>query len=65
MTHGGPFPATNQPHTTAVGALAIERWCRPVTYQNAPEQSLPPELKGENALGIERVVNGVRTRAGV
>ncbi len=65
MTHGGPYPATNQAQSTAVGALAIERWCRPLTYQNAPEQNLPPELKGENALGIERVVNGVWTRAGV
>ena len=65
MTHGGPFPATNQPHTTAVGALAIERWCRPVTYQNAPEQSLPDELKSENPLRIERQVNGVRTKSTV
>lgn len=65
MTHGGPYPATNQPQSTAVGPLAIERWCRPLTYQNAPEQNLPPELRGENALGIERVVNGFGTRAGV
>lgn len=61
MTHGGPFPATNQQHTTAVGPLAIERWCRPVSYQNAPEQFLAPELRNENPLGIERTVNGIRT----
>ncbi len=36
MVHGGPYPATNQPHTTAVGAMAIERWCRPVCVQNHP-----------------------------
>jgi NADP-dependent aldehyde dehydrogenase len=36
MVHGGPYPATNQPHTTAVGAMAIERWCRPVCLQNHP-----------------------------
>jgi alpha-ketoglutaric semialdehyde dehydrogenase len=35
MVHGGPFPATNQSSTTAVGARAIERWCRPVCVQNA------------------------------
>ncbi len=45
MVHGGPWPATNQPHTTAVGARAIERWCRPVCYQNAPAWSLRGETK--------------------
>lgn len=40
MVHGGPWPATNRPHTTAVGARAIERWCRPVCYQNAPAWAL-------------------------
>ncbi len=62
MTHGGPFPATNQPHTTAVGPLAIERWCRPVTYQNTPDQHLPVELRSDNPRRIERLVNGVPTR---
>lgn len=33
MVHGGPWPATNVPHTTAVGPMAIERWCRPVCWQ--------------------------------
>lgn len=37
MVHGGPFPATNQPQTTAVGARAIERWCRSVCVQNGPD----------------------------
>jgi NADP-dependent aldehyde dehydrogenase len=37
MTHGGPWPATNRPDTTAVGPRAIERWCRWVSWQNAPE----------------------------
>jgi len=36
MVHGGPHPATNQPHSTAVGLLAMERWCRPVCLQNLP-----------------------------
>lgn len=62
MVHGGPFPATNRPDTTAVGPLAIERWCRPVCFQNCPDSLLPPELKDANPLGIDRLVNGVRTR---
>ncbi|MBU6412481.1 MAG: aldehyde dehydrogenase family protein [Planctomycetes bacterium] len=33
MVHGGPYPATSQPQSTAVGARAIERWCRPVCVQ--------------------------------
>jgi alpha-ketoglutaric semialdehyde dehydrogenase len=36
MTHGGPWPATNRPDSTAVGLRAIERWCRWVSWQNAP-----------------------------
>jgi len=41
MTHGGPWPATNRPDTTAVGPRAIERWCRPVCLQNCPADLLP------------------------
>lgn len=58
MVHGGPFPATNQPHTTAVGSLAITRWVRPICYQNTPESLLPPELRNANPLRIRRLVNG-------
>lgn len=59
MVHGGPFPATNQPHTTAVGHHAIERWCRPISYQNAPSTLLPPELREENLPQVRRRVDGV------
>lgn len=62
MVHGGPFPATNAPHTTAVGPMAIERWCRPVCYQNCPDDLLPEELQDANPRGIMRVLNGVWTR---
>lgn len=62
MVHGGPWPATNRPDTTAVGPLAIERWCRPVCFQNCPDELLPPELQDANPLGILRLVNGVMTR---
>jgi NADP-dependent aldehyde dehydrogenase len=63
MVHGGPFPATNRPDTTAVGPRAIERWCRPVCCQNCPDQLLPPELQNANPFGILRRVNGTLTAA--
>lgn len=59
MVHGGPYPATNQPHTTAVGPRSLERWRRMVCYQNAPKAQLPPELQDENPLLIRRLVDGV------
>jgi 2,5-dioxopentanoate dehydrogenase len=36
MVHGGPFPATSEARTSSVGTLAIERFLRPVSYQNLP-----------------------------
>jgi alpha-ketoglutaric semialdehyde dehydrogenase len=45
MVHAGPYPATNRPESTAVGALAIERWTRPVCFQNVPTTLLPAELR--------------------
>lgn len=62
MVHGGPFPATTAPHTTAQGVMAMERWCRPFCYQNAPDGMLPAELRDKNPLGIDREVDGVRTK---
>jgi NADP-dependent aldehyde dehydrogenase len=44
MHHGGPYPATTDPLHTSVGATAIRRWLRPVTYQDVPERLLPPEV---------------------
>lgn len=44
MVHGGPFPATSDGRSTSVGTLAIERFLRPVCYQNLPDSLLPPEL---------------------
>ncbi len=35
--HGGPWPASTRPDTTSVGMRAIERFLRPVTFQNKPE----------------------------
>lgn len=59
--HGGPYPATTST-STSVGATAIERWLRPVAYQNAPEALLPPELRDDNPLGLPRRVDGRRER---
>jgi NADP-dependent aldehyde dehydrogenase len=55
--HGGPYPATTST-STSVGGTAIERWLRPVVYQNAPEALLPVELRDENSLGLPRRFNG-------
>ncbi|MFF7875907.1 aldehyde dehydrogenase (NADP(+)) [Streptomyces californicus] len=54
MVHGGPWPATSSPGTTSVGALAIDRWLRPVCYQSFPEALLPPELRTDAAPGTPR-----------
>lgn len=55
--HGGPYPATTST-STSVGATAIERWLRPVSYQTTPDALLPPELREDNPLGLPRRVNG-------
>lgn len=62
MVHGGPYPATSAPATTSVGALAIQRFVRPVCFQNAPEDLLPVELQNANPRGIWRTVNGQWTK---
>lgn len=46
MVHGGPYPATSDGRTTSVGTRAIDRFLRPVCYQNFPEALLPVELRG-------------------
>ncbi|MEU4658811.1 aldehyde dehydrogenase (NADP(+)) [Streptomyces sp. NPDC023723] len=55
--HGGPYPATTST-STSVGGTAIERWLRPVVYQNTPEALLPVELRDANELGLPRRFNG-------
>ncbi|MBD9562508.1 aldehyde dehydrogenase (NADP(+)) [Pseudomonas sp. PDM09] len=58
MVHGGPYPATSDARGTSVGSLAIERFLRPVCYQNCPDALLPDALKNANPLGITRLVDG-------
>lgn len=62
MVHGGPYPATSDARGTSVGSLAIDRFLRPVCFQNFPDALLPDALKNNNLLGIERLVDGVHTR---
>lgn len=50
MVHGGPYPATSDPRTTSVGARAIERFLRPVCYQDMPDALLPAVLRDGGAL---------------
>ncbi len=65
MVHGGPYPATSAPQTTSVGTLAIRRFARPVCFQNAPQEFLPPELRDVNERKIWRLVNGQLTKDNV
>ncbi|MGF0237996.1 aldehyde dehydrogenase (NADP(+)) [Rhodococcus sp. IEGM1300] len=58
MVHGGPYPATSDARGTSVGTLAIDRFLRPVCYQNIPDAHLPDALKNANPLGITRLVDG-------
>jgi NADP-dependent aldehyde dehydrogenase len=57
MVHGGPFPATSDSRTTSVGAAAIDRFLRPVCYQDIPEDVLPAALRDANPLGLPRYVS--------
>jgi NADP-dependent aldehyde dehydrogenase len=57
-THGGPFPATSDSRFTSVGMGAIERFIRPVTYQNFPDDLLPDALRAANPENLWRVVDG-------
>lgn len=55
--HGGPYPATTTPTTTAVGTTSIGRFLRPVVFQNFPEALLPAPLHDANPLGVPQQVN--------
>jgi len=58
MQHGGPYPATTAPLHTSVGAAAIGRFLRPVSYQDVPDQLLPASLREANPLVLPRRVDG-------
>ncbi len=56
--HGGPYPATTAPHFTSVGTASIERFLRPVAYQDMPDDVLPPALQDSNPWHLPRTVDG-------
>lgn len=58
MVHGGPFPATSDARGTSVGSLAIERFQRPVAYQDVPDALLPEPVRDANPWGLARRVDG-------
>lgn len=65
MHHGGPYPATTDARYTSVGTAAIQRFARPVCWQNFPATALPVELRDENPRGLMRLVNGKLTREAI
>jgi alpha-ketoglutaric semialdehyde dehydrogenase len=62
MVHGGPYPATSDARGTSVGTLAIDRFLRPVCFQNYPDSLLPQALQNANPLRIQRLVDGKPSR---
>ncbi|WP_292038222.1 aldehyde dehydrogenase (NADP(+)) [Massilia sp. UBA6681] len=58
MVHGGPFPSTSDSRSSSVGAAAIERFLRPVCYQDVPADLLPEALSDANPQGLARIVDG-------
>ncbi|WP_408698184.1 aldehyde dehydrogenase (NADP(+)) [Acinetobacter baumannii] len=62
MVHGGPFPSTSNAMHTSVGSSAIERFLRPVCYQDFPDSLLPKALQNNNPLGFWRLINGEITK---
>jgi NADP-dependent aldehyde dehydrogenase len=59
MVHGGPFPATSDSRATSVGSAAIDRFVRPVCYQDFPEAVMPLSVQDANPLSIPQLVDGV------
>ncbi len=57
MQHGGPYPATTDARFTSVGTASIDRFLRPVTYQNVPQDLLPTALRDDNPWGIPQTIH--------
>jgi NADP-dependent aldehyde dehydrogenase len=58
MVHGGPFPSTSNAAFTSVGSTSIDRFLRPVSYQDMPADLLPLSLRDGNPLDLWRVIDG-------
>jgi NADP-dependent aldehyde dehydrogenase len=62
MVHGGPYPATSDSCSTSVGSRAIERFLRPVCYQNVPKALLPSAIADDNPDHLWRRIDGRLTQ---
>jgi alpha-ketoglutaric semialdehyde dehydrogenase len=62
MVHGGPYPATSDSRSTSVGSRAIERFLRPVCYQNVPKSLLPVAIADDNPDHLWRRIDGRLTQ---
>jgi NADP-dependent aldehyde dehydrogenase len=62
MVHGGPYPATTDSRFSSVGSLALQRFLRPVCYQNFPDRFLPEPLQESPARTLWRLVEGAIRR---
>lgn len=58
MVHGGPYPATSDGRSTSVGSLAIDRFLRPLCYQNLPPALLPHALQEAASETWPRLLDG-------
>lgn len=58
MVHGGPYPATSDARSTSVGTLAIDRFLRPVSYQDLPAALLPEALREGGQAGVPARIDG-------
>jgi NADP-dependent aldehyde dehydrogenase len=63
MHHGGPFPASTDSKFSSVGIDAIKRFVRPQSFQNWPNELLPPALRNDNPLNLNRRIDGKWTFA--
>jgi alpha-ketoglutaric semialdehyde dehydrogenase len=62
MVHGGPYPATSDSRSTSVGSRAIERFLRPVCYQDVPKSLLPSAIADGNPDHLWRRIDGQLTQ---
>lgn len=62
MVHGGPYPATSDSRSTSVGSRAIERFLRPVSYQDVPKSLMPSAIADGNPEGLWRRIDGRLTQ---
>jgi NADP-dependent aldehyde dehydrogenase len=67
MNHGGPYPATSQPHFSAVGLPgSIGRFTQLESYDNVRSHRLPAGLADQNPTGrMWRLVDGSWSQANV